>query len=328
MTPRPTHLRAHQHPRWHHCTPSRTHLPPRHSAPPTPRHASTLVELLVAIPLMALLTALAVALLISAQRAAQRADHTLAASHELRHAGAVLAAELRPLSARDLVTWSDTSIEFESTVGTGIACAGRGRRDRIELLPTTSADGARTSWVSPAQAGDGVSLFLAPTDSILTPLPHQSTLRTTSSTHTCTRSPLIDSSADPSAKTVTLKLVDTLPTGIAAGTPVRITRRIHYALYQSGPDWFLGRRELSPAGWDITQPVAGPLLSARAFGIVIKLRNAAGATLLPGDTTAATVHMELRAPARLTPTARSARTTLADSATIDITLRTATSGSR
>lgn len=291
-----------------------------------PRRASTLVELLVAIPLMALLTALAVALLLSTQRAAQRADLTLAASHELRHAGAILAAELRPISARDLVAWSDTSIEFESTVGTGIACAGRGPRDRIELLPTTNADGARTSWTSPAQVGDGVSLFLAPTDSIFAPLPHQSTLRATSSTRTCTRSPLIDSSALPSAQTVTLTLIGTLPANISAGTPVRITRRIKYALYRSGPDWFLGRRERSTSGWDVIQPVAGPLLSARALGVVIKLRDAAGTTLRPGDTTATTVHLELRAPVRLTPSSRSAPTTLTDSATIDITLRTATSG--
>ena len=304
----------------------RNHQRARLHARSRPRRASTLVELLVAIPLMALLTALAVALLLSTQRAAQRADLTLAASHELRHAGAILAAELRPISARDLVAWSDTSIEFESTVGTGIACAGRGPRDRVELLPTTNADGARTSWISPAQVGDGVSLFLAPTDSIFAPLPHHSTLRATSSTRTCTRSPLIDSSAAPSARTITLALTGTLPANIGAGTPVRITRRIKYALYQSGPDWFLGRRERSAFGWDVIQPVAGPLHSARALGVVIKLRDAAGVTLRPGDTTAATLHLELRAPARLRPTSRSARTTITDSAIIDISLRTATSG--
>ncbi len=295
---------------------------------PRRRRASSLLELLVAIPIMALLTAVAIALLISTQRAAQRTDHTLAASHELRHAGAVLAAELRPLAARDVVIWTDTSIEFTATVGTGIACAGRGPRDRIDLLPTTDTDGARTSWISPAQPGDGISLFLAPIDSILAPLPHQSTLGTTVATRACALSPLIDSSANPTAKTVTLRLTNTLPTDIAVGSPVRITRRIHYSLYQSGPDWFLGRRELSPTGWSVTQPVAGPLLAARALGLVIKLRNSAGATLLPGDTTAATVHLELRAPVRLTPTARSSRTILIDSATVDITLRTANSGAR
>ena len=288
--------------------------------------ASTLLELLVAIPIMALLTALAITLLISTQRAAQRTNHALAASHELRHAGAVLAAELRPLSARDLVFWSDTSIEFTATVGTGIACAGRGPRDRIDLLPTTDSDGARTTWISPAQTGDGISLFRASVDSIVAPLPQQSTLRSTASTRACTHSPLVDSSTDPSAKTVTLRLTNTLPTDVAAGSPVRITRRIHYALYQSGPDWFLGRRELSPTGWDVTQPVAGPLLAARALGLVIKLRNSAGATLLPGDTTAATVHLELRAPARPTSSQRAARTTPVDSAIVDITLRTASSG--
>jgi len=275
---------------------------------------------------MALLTALAIALLLSTQRAAQRADHTLAASHELRHASAVLAAELRPLSAHDLVSWSDTSIEFTATVGTGIACAGRGPRDRIDLLPTTDTDGARTSWISPAQTGDGITLFLAPTDSTLAPRPYQSILRSTTSTRACARSPLIDSSANPSARTVTLRLTDTLPANVAAGTPVRITRRIHYALYQSGPDWFLGRRELSQNGWDITQPVAGPFLPPRALGVVIKIRNAAGATLLPGDTTAATLHLELRAPTRLTSARRAPRTTPVDSAIVDIALRTANNG--
>ncbi len=288
---------------------------------PLERNGSTLVELLAALPIMALLTALAIALLLSTQRAAQRTDRTLAVSHELRHAGAVLAAELRPLSAQDLVTWSDTSVEFESTVGTGIACAGRGPGDRIDLLASTAADPARTSWISPAQPGDGVTLYLAPPDSVLAPRPHQSSIRSTANTAACAHSPLVDSAANPLAPTITLRLIGTLADAIAAGTPVRITRRIQYALYQSGTDWFLGRRELGTGGWSIIQPVAGPLLSARALGVVIKLRNAGGITLLPGDTTAAVVHIELRAAAHVVPTGAAPKALIPDSAFVDVTLR-------
>ncbi len=286
-----------------------------------PHNGGALLELLVAIPILALLATIAVALLLNAQRAAQRTDQTLAVSHELRHASAVLAAAFRSLTPHDLIAWSDTSIEFESTIATGIACNGRGARDRVELIAASSADAARAHEGMPIQPNDRVTAYTATLDSTLAPTRLIGTVRTAFASSTCAGSPLIDSSPDPAARTLTLRLVDTLPRALVAGSPVRITRVIRYALYRSGTAHFLGRRERNALGWDVTQPVAGPLLSASARGLQIVVRSATGVPLLSGDTTAALLHVELRAAARITPRAASAPTTRVDSTILELALR-------
>ncbi len=287
----------------------------------TRARGSTVIELVIAIPLLALLAALAILLLLSTQRVAQRTDRTLAASHELRHAAAVLASELRSLQASDLHAWTDSSIEFSATVGTGIVCAARGPRDRIILTPANASIRAHTSWRTPAQPDDDVSLFLAPTDSTLTPHEYRSNLRSLSTTAGCLSSPILDSSATPLAPATLLRLVDTLPADAAVGTPVRLHRRTRYLLYRSASQWYLGRRELGPAGWDVVQPVAGPLRSTTARGLFISVRDTRDNLLAPGDTTAALVRIELRAPIALTPRAGAGPPAIADSVLLVVALR-------
>lgn len=285
------------------------------------RTGSALVELLVALPLLALLASVSLVLLLGAQRAAQQSDRTLTASHELRHATAVLAAALRPLSAHDVVTWSDTTIEFVATVGTGIVCDGRGPRDRIQLVAASTADPARAHTHSPPQSGDDITVFLAATDTGLTPRPHNAHVQSASSSNHCLASPLIDSSPDVGARTMTVRLSDTLPANAVVGTPARISRHVRYTLYKSGTSYFLGRQERDNSGWDITQPVAGPLQPPSALGLLVQIRDRHNATLVPGDTGAAVIRIELRAPARVVPRGRTGRTTIIDSTAIELSLR-------
>ncbi len=285
------------------------------------RPGGALLELVVAIPLLALLATVAVTLLLNAQRAAQRADQTLAVSHELRHASAVLANALRPLTPHDLLAWTDTSIEFESTIATGIACNGRGARDRVDLIAAASVDVARAHESMPIQPNDQLVVFASTLDSTLAPVRLSATVHSRAPSTACAGSPLVDSSPDPGARTITVRLTDSIPRPITAGSPVRITRTVRYLLYQSGTFHFLGRRERNALGWDVTQPVAGPLLSATARGVRVVVRSAAGTPLLSGDTTAALVHVELRATARLTPRKASAAIARVDSTILDVALR-------
>jgi type II secretory pathway pseudopilin PulG len=286
------------------------------------RAGTTLVELLIALPLLALVGAIALMLLLSAQRATQHADRLLANTHELRQASAVLESELRSVAATDLIAWSDTSIDLQSTIGAGIACNGRGTRDRVDLLPERSTDPLRTAWSATAQPDDELRVYLN-ASSATDPRAFRASIRSLAYGRACAGSPLVDSSADPSAQTRTVMLRDPLPASLLAGYPVRIVRLVRYALYQSGGEWFLGRRERSATGWDVVQPFAGPLLPPAAGGLRLQVRDANAAPIAPGDTTARLIHLELRSPARSVAGPNATRRSAIDSAVIDITLRAA-----
>ncbi len=303
--------------------------PPRETRAPH-RTGSTLVELLIALPLLALVGAVAIMLLLSAQRATQHADRQLTNAHELRQAQAVLASEFRALAATDLVAWSDTSIDLHSTIGVGIACNGRGARDHVDLLAERTTDPLRTSWTSTAQPDDEVRLFVSTPTSTTSgsirgslPHPYRATLRSLTLGRACARSPLVDSSTNPSAQTRTLWLRDSLPANLLAGSPVRVVRLVRYSLYQTGGEWFLGRKERNAAGWDVVQPVAGPLRSPGGRGLVLEVRDANATAVASGDTTARLIHIELRSPTRPSTGPNATRTTSIDSAIVDITLRAA-----
>ncbi len=285
------------------------------------RRGSSLLELLVALPLLALLAAIAAGLLLTMHRVAQRTDASLTASHELRHAAAVLSAELRALRSSELQSWTDTTLEIRTMVGAGLVCSGRGPLDRVELLPTDRADAAHTHWRSALQAGDDAQLFLATTDSMLAPMAYSAVVRTQNSSRACRGSSLLDSSAAPAAPTLQLVLAMPLPSVPAVGSPVRVTRAIRYELYRSGGRPFLGRRERNGLGWDVLQPVAGPLLNAQSRGLHIDVRDRSDVPVHLGDTTAALVRIELRAAPTVTPRAGSSRLSLPDSIAVVIALR-------
>jgi hypothetical protein len=57
--------------------------------------------------------------------------------------------------------------------------------------------------------------------------------------------------------------------------PIRVTAN-PLPFYRAGDgDWYLGRRTMGPAGWDVAQPVAGPLSSAGDRGLRIVVRDGA-----------------------------------------------------
>jgi len=295
-----------------------------------PRRASrgsALVELLAAIPIIALLAAVSIKLLLSASRLAQHTDATLSSSHELRHASSILAAELRPLDARDLVAWSDSTIEFEAIVASGIVCNGRSARNRIDLLPDNASDPAATHSNLAIQAGDRAVAILSNARSrTLNAAPVRTasvTIRSVLRTRSCVGAPLVDSAPAPTAPTISLQLADTLPDFLQSGGAIRIIRRVRYSIYQSGTSWFLGRRERTNSIWDVVQPVAGPLLSPRARGLTVDVRDAHNARLRSADSSATMVRLEMRSLVDALPGATALSGSRIDSVAVVIALRAA-----
>jgi hypothetical protein len=116
--------------------------------------------------------------------------------------------------------------------------------------------------------------------------------------------------------------VAALPPGLAAGTPVRVTRRVRWSLYRaSDRRWWLGVREQAATSGALAavQPVAGPLrpwsADSTRSGAAFLYSDAGGGALSPGaaDTRAiARIHVLLRAdslPSRAAPGARLTRDT-------------------
>lgn len=280
----------------------------------------SLLELLVALPLIAIVGAVCVQLLLGVHRRTLHDDGALGATREMRHGAGVLVSELRGLRAEDLIAWSDTAIEFEATVGVAIVCATSSSRTMIVLAGSAAepTPALRTPldpvWNTAPQAGDLVDVQLANATLTHEPLRRTHALQHTSSSTQCATSPLSTTNS-----ATALGITDTLAWQSLAGTPVRVRRRTRYSLYRaSDGDWFLGRRTRGPSGWDVIQPVAGPLLAARDRGLIISVLDGAGNRVSAPSALAARVSLQLRAPRRTGRAAVSVPTI--DSATVDVAL--------
>jgi len=270
------------------------------------RHGTGLLEVLVAIPLVAVIGTVAVQLLLTVHRQVVRDEGTIGAIRELRHGAGIISAELRGLRASDIVAWSDTSIVFDATVGLGVVCAAVAGHafvtivgDAVEAMPRstdTDPDPLAAIWNQPPQPGDVAELRVpgeTPADagSVTT-----RSIRTTAGGADCAGSPLI---APLSNATVRLTFADSSPVAFQVGTPIRVARRTRYSLYRAGDgDWYLGRRTMGPAGWDVVQPVAGPLSSADDRGLRIVVRDRRGDALGSLRGIPARVSLLVRAPRR------------------------------
>ena len=286
-----------------------------------------LLEVLVALPLIALLGGVAVQLLLSVQRQVVQADGTLGATRTLRHSAGILAAELRVLQPRDLVLWTPTSVEFDGSVGVGFVCAANRGQPQLLLVGSDSLmsvpDSRATVWNQPPQAGDRVSVWLrraTPTDSLRA---DSALVRAIGTSTDCARSPLLQGRAGDAIR---VTLVAATSDDVATGTPVRITRRTRYLLYRaSDNDWYVGRQSRSDRGWDIVQPVAGPLQPPRDRGLVLRVYDAYGVMLADASQAVpARVSIELRAPRR--SGRASPRVVTIDSLRVDVALRSVQGG--
>ena len=297
----------------------------------TTRHGSSLIELLVALPLVALLTAVAVQLLLHVHRDVIATDGALGATRELRHGANILAGEWRGLRNSDLVTWTDTSVEFRATVGLGVVCNAQQPRNTVALLERDDASSPASSngntpaaaiWNQSVQPGDSAQLWFAgpsPADTLTTGFAQ---IQSSGLATACQGSALQGVSLGNALR---LTLTDTLSSAPAVGTPVRITRRTRYSLYRSSDgDWYLGRKTRGASGWDVIQPVAGPLLapgdSGVAFSVLDSLNSPIRGLLPSANQRAVRMHALLRAPARVGRSSPASVRT--DSVRIDIQLRT------
>jgi hypothetical protein len=239
------------------------------------RRGAGLAELIVAFTLALLIAAAGAAAFAGAERHVRRRDAESEDRRTLREVGAILAAELRVVSADSLVLRGDTAVEFLGLVGTSVVCVVAGRA--VVLPPAAAASGLPYSaWRQSPEAGDLVATFDTTggggwrnefVDSV----------STRSDGAGCTPATGFVASADSAARRPATRLVlSAVPSpGVVPGTPVRVLRRGRYILFRgSDRSWSLAYRRCSSAGTcAAATTVAGPLAAAADSGLMFTLSS-------------------------------------------------------
>ncbi len=327
--------------------------PPRRARPgrrarPAPRAARaglTIVELLVAATLGALVVTAAAMLFAGQLRTYLRVRGTSAVQRDLRLGMALLPMDLRGAARRDgtapgasdFVALTDTMIELRATIASSIICdpgAGKARLilppanqpdisftayhasplpgDTVKVLVRTAAGGNGDRWLTAAVGGGGMAPDLASTAGRLCAGANGANPRLAL--------PLVWAAAPAGPTAAELD-------SVKAGMPVRVLRRVRYALYKAPSGrWYLGYQERLPGGaWAEREPVAGPYdaaAGARA-GVSFTYFDTLGAALAAPAAPASVgrIDVTLRPRAQVRAGAGKDSVVVRDSAVIRVALR-------
>lgn len=285
----------------------------RRLTPGPARHGTTLVELLVALPLTLLVAVVAVALLLHVARTGRAQGARLTTLRELRHARLIMSRELEAMQGADLHLLSDTLVEFRSHLGVLVLCEIPDSAT-MDVAPPDGATGA--GWVGTIRAGDDIAAWALSGPPSAPPAPWTGILVQPPSPlgmGPCGPAPL--AALRPRWR---LTLAAAPSPWLAPGMPLGVGRPVRYRHYQSGTRWWIGRRTRDAVGWDVTQPVAGPILPASQQGMQLQGFTPQGVKTAWPDSVAL-LRLTLRAPRHL----HDAMSPAIDSATVEITLRAA-----
>ncbi|MBV9881131.1 MAG: prepilin-type N-terminal cleavage/methylation domain-containing protein [Gemmatirosa sp.] len=245
------------------------------------RRGATLVELLVAMTLLAVVTTAAVGVVARQWRLHAALDGRRAAREQLVAAAQALRAALRPASGdgeagdpTDLVTVSDTLLEVRATIGASVVCAVIDART-AELPPESTVAPSLTWWLTDPQPGDVAVVHGGASDAWQGAVVDTVSQRRAG----CAGSPLVRA-AEAGLSRLRLHVATALA-GVVPGAPVRVVRSVRYLHYKASDGrWYLGEREWDGTAWTGTQPVAGPLRAPGARGgLALVARDSAGAAV-------------------------------------------------
>ena len=230
------------------------------------RHGTTLVELLVALPLAMSLATIAAMLLVRLGHTMRGQSSAVATARELRQVAQVMSAELEPLAARHVTIVRDTLLQFREQLGVLALCAAPDARSIVAAAPPGSSD----RWVGGLRPGDTVRMWATST-AALAPVAQDRALA-------MVPQPLPAGGCGTDAELARrwrFILTDSLAQA-AAGTPVSVHRDARYRLYLAGSEWWIGRQSREGIRWETIQPVGGPFRAPAAGGVALTARDAFG----------------------------------------------------
>jgi prepilin-type N-terminal cleavage/methylation domain-containing protein len=216
------------------------------------RAGVTLVELLVVMVLASVVASAIVVVILKQGRFYRSTNELIDTRAQLRQMVVVLPADLRGMSTvgGDIVSMSDSAIEFRSTFGTSSACDESPKV--LGIPPTRLAKGTvLTSWMRPPVVGDSIAVY---DDSTTTMAKDDRwVIRNISAVATSTDPNKVCALATGMIQAGDLtvsnpgylvSVTPDLPGTVAAGAAVRFFRRVRYSLYKDVDGlWYLGFRD-------------------------------------------------------------------------------------
>jgi len=229
------------------------------------RSGFTMAETLVVLVLLAIVGGSLMNVLTKQQQFYSGTSDLIQMRTQLRQAEAILSGDLRGISSSggDITTMTDSSIDFNYTIGTSVICASPGGPSIIIPQTGTLTNGnTLTSWITLPGAGDQVAVFDE----------NDTTTKATDDAwrqYTVSATPSLNTgncdAAFNSPSGIRLALSSSLKSTILEGAPIHFLRTAHYSLHQfSDGLWYLGycSPATSTCGAGIAiNPIAGPFRS-------------------------------------------------------------------
>ena len=243
------------------------------------RAGTSLVELIVALALTALVLGTATSSLLHQQHGARWAGALGVAESQMRPLVQILPAELasRDAGAGDVTSGaaSDSTMQIRAVIASSLACDSAA--GVLTLLPDATSGVATGGVARTPLAGDSVWFF--PSDSI-----GWQPRRVVGVSHGRTACALPAALAGPA-----YHLSLDAPADVPGGTPARVTRQERYVIYRASDGWwYLGARAWSAvtSSFSAPQPMAGPFLRSAPGGTITGFRffDSLGVVLVPDGT--------------------------------------------
>ncbi len=216
------------------------------------RIGATLVELMVALTLTAIVLGTATSSVLRQHRTARVVVGEAATTAQLRAATGALSAELSVLSrgTGDIVPGEarDTALQIRALVAAGISC-----NDAVGSATFAPDDDGlpEALWGTIPRVGDSLWWYAGDTTA------QWHGARILSSDSVSAACLLTGTPPRPARRVVVSAAGDTIPFGV----PLRVTRPTRYSFYRSGDgSWQLGLRDWIGDHFGAPQPVAGPFL--------------------------------------------------------------------
>lgn len=225
------------------------------------RTGFTMAETLVVLVLLAIVGGSLMSVLTKQQQFYNGTGDLIAMRTQLRQAEAILGGDLRGISSSggDITTMTDSSLEFNYTIGTSVVC--KTPSGSSVVIPPTGPltnNNTLTSWITKPNGGDQAYIF---DEGLITTDATDDTWQL----YSVTSLPLGSGSCDgafnaPGANTVNLG--SAVSATILDGAPVRFIRTAHYSLHKF-PDglWYLGYCSPACGAGIAINPIAGPFRS-------------------------------------------------------------------
>ncbi len=262
------------------------------------RRGVTLVELLIAMTILAVIASLVAATMLGQQRLFQQTYEMVGVRRELRTAMSLVPRDVRGLSSvgGDVSSFTATSLTFRSTIGASIVCAKSGA-NTLFLPPENLAHNTLTSFVTQPAAGDTLYAFdegalrgaeddtwIALTVSSVTPVLTQ-----------CMGAPFTDPLADVAKPRYRVVVAEAVPATVLVGAGVRFTRHVEYALQESNTTgrWYLTQQSRRSGGWETPVVVSGPYDVPASGGLELVYFDSTGVEVAPGGASTSLARVDL-----------------------------------